>query len=515
MKVKHKVPILVILLILVLWSSSCRKDFEYASSNGHLSFSKDTVYLDTVFKGIGSSTYSLKVYNTTKDDILIPSIKLRNGFNSQYRLNVDGKAGKDFEDIPLYAEDSLFIFIETNVTLLPDETSQLLYTDAIQFDDDIYLQEVELVTLAKDAVFLYPKRDSKGTKEKIMLYTREDGTEVWVESFELSDDQLHFNNNKPYVIYGYAAIPENQKLIIEAGARIHFHNSSGILIRQTASLQVNGAYSDDQDILDGEVIFEGDRLEPSFSNTPGQWGTVFISKGSLNNTINHLTIRNAEIGIYVEGNIEIDETTLDISNSQIHNSSLFNLWARSANIKAQNILLGNAGSSSLKCDLGGRYEFIHATISNYWTNGFRTGRALSLRNYADSDVNSGVDLIQADFRNSIIDGNSMSELTLSSNGENIFNYSFENCFIKFKESVPVSSTDSFYNFEGPNFANCILNGDPDYFDARANDFRIGLDSDVINKGSIPFAQQVPFDLLNRERISAPDLGVYQALEKVE
>ncbi|WP_233726865.1 hypothetical protein [Maribacter cobaltidurans] len=512
---KQKVPILVILFILVLWGSSCRKDFEFASSNGHLSFSKDTVYLDTVFKGIGSSTYSLKVYNTTKDDILIPSIKLRNGADSQYRLNVDGKAGKYFEDIPLYAEDSLFIFIETNVTLFPDNTSQLIYTDAIQFDNDIYLQEVELVTLAKDAIFLYPKNDSNGTKEKIMLYTREDGTEVWVESFELTDDQLHFNNNKPYVIYGYAAIPESQKLTIDAGARIHFHNGSGILVRPTASLEVNGTHSIDQDLLEGEVIFEGDRLEPAFSNTPGQWGTIFITKGSISNSIDHLTIKNAEIGIYVEGNIEIEDSSLDIANSQIHNSSLFNLWAKSATIKAKNILLGNAGSSSLKCDLGGKYEFIHATISNYWTNGFRTGRALSLRNYEDSDVNLGVDLLQADFRNSIIDGNSMSELTLSSNGENIFNYSFENCFIKFNKSGPASPDDSFYNFEGPNFINCILNGDPDYFNTRANDFRIGLDSDVINKGSIPIAQQVPFDLLNRERISSPDLGVYEATAKEE
>ena len=511
---KLKATILSFIILLVLWGSSCRKDFEYAPSNGHLSFSKDTVYLDTIFSHIGSSTYSLKVYNTTKDDIIIPSIALRNGENSYYRLNVDGKAGKIFKDVALYAEDSLYVFIETNVTLSPNNP-QLLYTDAIQFDDDIYLQEVELVTLIKDAIFLYPNNNGDGTKERIKLYTQEDGSEVMVEGFDLEDEQLHFNNSKPYVIYGYATIPESKKLIIDAGARVHFHNSSGLLVKPDASILINGEFSNDQEVLEGEVIFEGDRLEPSFSDSPGQWGTVFISKGSLNNTIDHLTIKNAEIGIYVEGNIEIEESTLDITNSQIHNSSLYNLWAKSANIKAKNVLLGNAGSSSLKCDFGGRYEFIHATISNYWTKGFRSGRALSLSNYGNTELSSGIDLIRADFRNCIIDGNAMSELTFSSNRENIFQYSFENCSIKFSISDSAYPNNSFYNFDGPAFENIILNANLDYFSPTTNDFRIGLDSEVKNKGSMVFAQQVPFDLLNKERISSPDLGVYQTTAKEE
>ena len=65
---------------LILWSS-CRNDFDFKINEGNLRFSKDTVYLDTVFSNIGSSTYSLKVYNTSDQDILIPVIKLQNGSN--------------------------------------------------------------------------------------------------------------------------------------------------------------------------------------------------------------------------------------------------------------------------------------------------------------------------------------------------------------------------------------------------------------------------------------------------
>ena len=41
--------------------SSCRTDFETVASTGDLKFSRDTIYLDTVFTNIGSSTYTLKV----------------------------------------------------------------------------------------------------------------------------------------------------------------------------------------------------------------------------------------------------------------------------------------------------------------------------------------------------------------------------------------------------------------------------------------------------------------------
>ncbi len=63
---KGSLYIAVSLIALVFWSS-CRQDFIFAPSSGNLSFSKDTVYLDTVFSNIGSSTYTLKVYNTSDD----------------------------------------------------------------------------------------------------------------------------------------------------------------------------------------------------------------------------------------------------------------------------------------------------------------------------------------------------------------------------------------------------------------------------------------------------------------
>ncbi|MGB5666817.1 MAG: hypothetical protein WBM53_08215, partial [Maribacter sp.] len=165
---------------LILWSS-CRKDLEYAPSAGHLEFSRDTVYLDTVFTNIGSSTYTLKVYNRNRDDVEIPTIRLGQGQNSQYRLNVDGVAGKEFLNVPILAQDSLFIYIETTYDISGNPGNEFLYIDAIQFDSGIYQQDVQLVTLVKDAVFLYPSTLSDGTKETLVLGLDDNGNEIRTE----------------------------------------------------------------------------------------------------------------------------------------------------------------------------------------------------------------------------------------------------------------------------------------------------------------------------------------------
>src|SRR5690554_7911344 len=112
----------IFLFLFIASMVSCRDDFHFEPSSGsELAFSKDTVYLDTIFTNIGSSTYNLKVYNKSAKDIKIPSIRLANGESSGFRLMVDGMAGKSFENVELLANDSLFIFVETTVDIRSEE----------------------------------------------------------------------------------------------------------------------------------------------------------------------------------------------------------------------------------------------------------------------------------------------------------------------------------------------------------------------------------------------------------
>ena len=45
-------------------------------------------------------------------------------------------------------------------------------------------------------------------------------------------------------------------LEIDAGARLHFHRNSGIIVANQASLQANGLASSDPTTLENEIIFQ-------------------------------------------------------------------------------------------------------------------------------------------------------------------------------------------------------------------------------------------------------------------
>jgi len=226
------------LVIILVIFSSCRKDFSTNLSSGNLTFSKDTVYLDTVFTNIGSSTYNLKVYNKSNHAISIPSVKLEKGEDSFYRLNVDGTPGQLFEDIEILAKDSLYIFIETTIDY--SQTPNPIYTDEIVFDTGINLQDVKLITLVKDAHFLFPSKDATGLIETVNIGIDAEGDEIKVNGFYLNENTT-FTNEKPYVIYGYCAVPSTKTLTIEAGANIHFHSNSGLIVDKNATLIIEGS----------------------------------------------------------------------------------------------------------------------------------------------------------------------------------------------------------------------------------------------------------------------------------
>lgn len=502
---------IVVLMAGLVFCSSCRKDFEYRESEGRLEFSKDTVFLDTVFTNIGSSTYTLKVYNRTGDDIVIPTVGLQQGLSSSYRLNVDGLAGKIFDDVTIMARDSLFIFIETTFDITQVNQNEFLYTDVLQFISSTSQQEIPLITLVKDAVFLFPSELADGSKETLLIGIDEEGNEVRVEGFILDDSQLNFTRDKPYVIYGYAAVAEGKTLSIDAGARIHFHKDSGILVGNGASLKVNGTLSADSELLENEVIFEGDRLEPEFSEIAGQWGSIWLAPGSSDHSIDHCTIKNATIGLLVEDQ-RANEVTLELSNTRIFNSATVNLWGRSTRIEAENLVLGNAGAASIICDIGGDYTFLHTTIANYWSGSFRTGTALQISNFGTTATGQtlNADLENALFSNSIIFGNVSRELSLRSNGSDNFNFMFQDCLLKFNDPNGQFENDPLYDFSNEVlYNNVILDGEPDFLNTARNNFSLGPESVAIDTAGIETALLVPLDILGIVRTDNPDLGAYE------
>ncbi|MCF6182574.1 hypothetical protein [Lutibacter sp.] len=496
--------ILIISILSLIAFTSCRKDFSAALSSGNLIFSKDTVYLDTVFTNIGSSTYNLKVYNKSNHAISIPTIKLEKGENSFYRLNVDGIPGKQFQNVEILAKDSMYIFIETTIDV--NQVTNPIYTDAIVFDSGDNLQDVKLVTLVQDANFLYPSKDLNGLIETIKIGIDADGNELKVNGFYLNDNTT-FTNEKPYVIYGYCAVPNGKTLTVDAGAKIHFHSNSGLIIDKNATLIMNGE-------LDNTITVEGDRLEPEFSNVPGQWGTIWLRAGSKNNMINNTIIKNASAGIIIDS-IGNTSPTLTIKNTQIYNNTNFGILGRETNIYGENLVINNSGQSSLACTVGGTYNFVHSTFANFWNQSLRQFPSVLVNNYF-TYIKDGAEVIEprnlqaANFTNCIIDGNNNIEFILDKAEGADFNYSFKNNVLRFDDFNNSYAAITEYNFEDTNFyTNNILNGISDFKNPNNNELIIGENSDGIQKAETQGSLNVPFDILGISRTLPADIGAYQ------
>lgn len=492
--------ILTILAVVLLTTSSCRKDFSTIPSFGKLHFSKDTVFLDTIFTNIGSATYNLKVYNRGNNSITIPKIALEKGTNSNYRLNVDGIPGKEFNNIDILANDSIYVFVET--TLDFNSLSTPLYTDRILFDNGNNQQDVDLVTLVQDATFIYPGKDPISMKIDSLSF---DGKPTRIKGRFLKDNELTFTKQKPYVIYGYSAVPANKTLTIEAGAKVYFHDNSGLIVDKNASLKINGTQSE-------KVTFEGDRLEHSFDQVPGQWGTVWMRAGSKENEVNHLQLKNSVIGFLVDSIGSTSTPTLKIKNSEIYNSSSYGILGRETNIEASNVVIGNAGHSSFAGTSGGTYKFTHSTFANYWNNSLRTQPSVFINNFytykndAKQNVIVPKDLHKVNFINCIIEGNNNVEFVLEKVDGSAFNYSIKNCLIKFDDTNKSYENNTELDFTNSNYSNIILNGNPHFKDTSKSEFIIGQNSSAINKA---ITSLITKDILGVSRILNPDIGAYQ------
>ncbi len=506
------------ILIITIGLSSCRKDFSTKPSTGNLDFSKDTVYLDTIFSGISSSTYTLKVYNRSSEDIHIPSIRLGEGEDSGYRLNVDGIPGRSFEDVNILAKDSIFVFIET--TLDTEDIPSILYEDQILFDEGDREQKVQLVSLVKDAYFLYPDKDISGEIETL-VFNGED-TEIQGrylnENHPENGNEFVFTNEKPYIIYGYMMVgtPDNQAktLIMEAGAQVHFHANSGLYVAPNCSLHILGERNVEGQ-PETEVIIQGDRLEPEYENIPGQWGTINLLTGSIHNIIEYATIKNGTIGLIVQGISSSTTPTLEIKNSKIFNHLSFGMVAVHSFIEAKNLASNNCGSSGFAGMYGGAYNFTHCSFANSWSGARSTPNIwlIDSNKYLknEDDPLEYLDLYFANFTNCIMDGNGNIEMEFDREGtDNEFNFKFTNNLIRFNDINNIYADNPLYDFENTDlYANNIFNGEPDFKDLLLNELVIGENSDANANADTTGTAVVPLDITGKTRANPADIGAYE------
>jgi hypothetical protein len=469
---------LIAFIAMMIAFASCKKDHIITDSSAKLEFSTDTVLFDTVFTTVGSTTYQLIVHNPNNGKIVISKIRLAGGTASSFRINIDGVACTEAEDIEIEAEDSLYIFVK--VTVDPNNSSSpLVISDSILFETNGNLQQVQLIAWGQDAYYQTPDTYIQGFPP----YSVIDCDAVW-------------KNDKPHVIYGYAVIDSACTLTIEEGTQIYMHNNAILWVYQDGTLKVKGS-------LGNPVVFQGDRLEPYYKDVPGQWGRIWIMRGSKNE-IDHAILKNGIVGIHVDTLPDnCHEPALKISNTIIENMSAAGMLLQGTWVEAENCVVANCGQYGVILNIGGQYDFRHCTFANYWTYSTRQTPSLVLNNWYE-DVYGTIQhrpLTKAYFGNCIIYGAVTEEMLLDSLNGGIFKYNFDHCLLK----TAINTSDVNH------FTNCLVNSDPAFSNVTMNDYSLTTTSAAIDKGLSSIATLVPFDILRHNRMNdvAPDLGAYE------
>ncbi len=460
--------------------ASCAKDEPIDRDTGlKLEFSSDTVFFDTVFTTIGTSTQIFKVFNPSKDKIVISSITLARGDASPFRFNIDGISSTTINDLEIAGKDSAFVFVK--VTIDPNQANTpLVQNDSIVFITNSNKQDVKLIAWGQDAHFY--------------------------RNGVIGSDYV-FTADKPHVIYGYLIVDSLFTLTIDPGARIHLHSGSMLIVYRDASLKVNGT-------KDNPVIFEGDRLEDYYRDIAGQWGRIWLYAGSINNEINYAIIRNGEVGIHADTTGNSPNPTLRLSNTLIYNMSGVGILGQGTSIEAVNTVVGNCGARSVSLSLGGRYDFRHCSFGNFWNKTYRREPALLLNNYY-YDIDNNVQLRALDkayFGNCVIYGDKDDEITLDKFPEGgTFNYKFDHCLLKTKFDI----SDVLL------YTGCIKNEDPWFTDPYIAEYQPDtLISALIDRGSAEVLNDafinISKDLNDNSRVmdAAPDIGAYEFQEAI-
>ncbi len=95
--------------------SSCIEDGMTTSASDQPAFSTDTVRLGTLFTLDASPTQRFVVYNRHDKGLNISRIAFADDPSGNFRLNVDGMSGREFSNVEIRANDSIFIFVEATL----------------------------------------------------------------------------------------------------------------------------------------------------------------------------------------------------------------------------------------------------------------------------------------------------------------------------------------------------------------------------------------------------------------
>lgn len=448
--------------------TSCKKDSFIKSTDARLTITTDTLKYDTVFTTSGSITKSFKIINENNQKLRLSKVKLMGGAGSAFRMNINGIAISELNNLDIEANDSIYVFV--SATINPTASNlPFIVSDSILINYNDNNRYVQLQAFGQNANFL---------RNRVIT-----GNVVWT-------------NNLPYVILGSIRIDTTATLTIQPGCRIYSHADAPFIVDGT--LTVNGTKAN-------TVVFTGDRLDEVYKDLPASWPGIYFRGNSKNNVLTYAIVKNAYQAIVTEKPSINANPKLILHQCIIDNAYNVGVFCVNSSLQADNSLISNCGSNVI-LSYGGIYHFTHCTVASYSTNYLNhKNPVLNVNNFSNQTGTTLTADLNAVFRNNIFwgdDGIVTNEVVVNKQGANNFTVLFEKNIYRVLNDPANSALTGNLKNQNPSFDSIDVS-------KRIFDFRItkNLMAPGINIGVLT---AYPKDLDNNNRnVGIPDLGCYE------
>jgi hypothetical protein len=464
-------------LALLAGLAACTDDDSFSTSPDHLlTFSQDTLSLDTVFSTVPSASKSFWVYNHSGDGIRLSSVSLADGSTSGFRVNVDGRylsadAGYSVSGVEVRNKDSVRVFVELTSAETHLEGPQKVSDDLVFTLESGVQQRINLNAYSWDALLL--------------------------KNVHITKDSTLTAGTKPVVVYGGITVDSAATFTLGPGLTLYFHNDAGMDVKGT--LVCNGT-------ADQPVTLRGDRIDRMFDylpydRTPGQWQGVRLHASSYNNVLTHVDLHSAYNGLVADSS-DVEVTKLTLESSTIHNCQGYGLWAANARMSLTNTQITNTLNDCLYL-AGGHVDVNACTLAQFYP--FDSNRGVAIR------FTSLLPLEALTVSNSLITGYADDQLMgEQADTTKAFNYAFDHCLIR---TPRVTTADSvhFTNVIYETSKDTVGGGEKHFkvFDTENLVYDFALDSVSMAIGKADPATSPVLDHQGVTRDKEPDLGAYE------
>lgn len=444
----------LISLLLILFFAGCERDFSASPAQSDISFSADTLSFDTIYAGVTTPTAHFTIHNDGNDDVTISSIRLLQGDDSPFSVNIAGQSTTSASNIRIAHGDSVYVFA---CVRNPQPSNGKALT---RLQDHIIAQGADASwSMTLQAVVLNVSR----------------------QSGSIDSDTQWLCDTIPYLV--------QDTLSISDGACLTIGPNVTVLFQDKASLQVDGSL-----IVAGDpanrTSFMPMRQDGFYQDIPGQWGGIDILSGAS------ASFSYADVACPTSG-ITVDSTaSLFADGLWLRDVSHAAITSRHANLTLRNALITNSGGASISLT-GGTTELTHVTIANYFSWDSRRTEALSI-----SRADSATTFLRV--FNSIIVGSHSPEVVIDSIAGDVL---FSGSLLR-AEKKKVESNTKF-------FLDCLTTSDAHFVNRNNLNYHLSPSSDAIGLGLPTGASLAPTDFEGLTRFAADSIqaGAFQLIEQ--